>query len=110
MAKNLFDKLYAAGEAVVQAVSKPFREKMLIRAADRVSDDLESQKIKMEVQEQELLHSLANCEDEDQATRIYKQIANLHRETEEAALLVDVVKSTKKKLFPDLVPEEFQSK
>ena len=99
MAKTLFDKLYAAGEAVVQAVNKPMRRKMLLRAAERVADDLESKKIAFEVKEQEILHSLANCEDEDKAIRLYKELANLSRDTEEAAALVATVQASKAKLF-----------
>jgi K+-sensing histidine kinase KdpD len=105
MAKNLFDKLYAAGEAVVQAVNKPMRKKMLLRAAERVADDLESKCIAYEVKEQELLHSLANCEDEDKAIRLYKELAMLNRETEEAAALVSTVLGMKSKLFEELVTE-----
>ena len=96
---TLFDTLYAAKEEVIAALSKPSREKMLRRAAERVADELETKKIEAEVKRTTLEHELANTADEDSALKIFKQITDLDSTIEEAAKNAEAVKAEAARLF-----------
>lgn len=97
--KTLFDTLYAAAEGVVQTMQKPAREKMIRRVAERLSDEVEDQRIELEAKLMELRHRLANVKDEDEARAIYKEIVFARAELVEAQSLAADVLAERAALF-----------
>jgi hypothetical protein len=105
MKKTLFDKLYAAGTEVVQAIKKPNLIRMQKRAAERSADKLDRKKIDAEVRRTELESQLVNCEDEDEMAELYEQIAAIDREIEIAQKLSDSINAEYAKLFAEVDDE-----
>lgn len=106
MKKSLFDKLYGACETAVKVMQKPVRIRMIKRAAERVGDDLESKSIELALKREKLELSLANAVNEDDAISIFKQLANLEREEEEAEALVEAVHRQAVKMFAEFDVED----
>ena len=99
--KTLFDVLYAAKDAVVKAMQRPSRIKMIRRACERVQDELERKRLDGAVSRLELYRKLAQTDSEDEALKIFKQLANLDREIEEAEALRASVGTAYDRMFAD---------
>ena len=100
--KTLFDKLYGAGEAVVQAMQKPFRIKLVKRVAEKFQDKVEDLKITKANELSDLRHRLVNTKNEDEAYTVYTQIADIRREIAEAEALAEAAFAEQTELFSEV--------
>jgi RNA polymerase-interacting CarD/CdnL/TRCF family regulator len=102
--KTFFDFLYSATSEAISAIQKPGRVKMLNRAADRARDELEKLKIDAELERANLFKRLAKDANEDEANKIYKQLADKAREIQEAEEMANLVGKVRDELFGEYVP------
>lgn len=101
MKNRLFDKLYKAAEAVLDATRKPYREKAICRAFEELGDRYAMECDTVEAKLVELRHKLANAADAKEAESIIRTIAETRLEIADVKAFCEIVNDEETIMFSE---------
>lgn len=92
---KMIDKLHKATDAVIEAINWPGRKRMIARGAESFADDVEALTLKTNMELTEKRKALTAVKSDDEAKRVWREIADLRLKLDDATLLAKTIADEK---------------